>query len=494
MENLKTQLDNLKNNTDLRQTLSTIRKTLKEDAGVKKTILNDREALEAILGCLKADDAKSRKSAALLLGELSLASDDAARAALIDAYRSETTLFVRESYLKALAVGGGKEKLSEDEIEALRERLREIDSGRFEESDMKHILAERKAIAALLPNQSRKRALFSVPKDSMVLMVPQRRFYETLKKALNERGIEKGFSPLGVLLYPNDIAGVRDLRIYDHLEYIIPGAFTLEPEKTGQEIRHSAIASFLEKVYNGNVSVRVRIHETGDRAEKQVKRFTGELLRSSGGKFLNEPPYDTELHFYRKKSGGYMLFMRPLDADQRFVYCRNRLSTSMQPVKAALMAYMLDDCLSSYARVCDLFAGNGTLLLERDELLRTKVMFALDTNADAIEAGRENASLKGRKVNFVHRSAFTFETEEPFDEIISELPDLFEKEESDRQEFFEKLAKESVKILRDGGKAFYLTSEGNEIKAMARRSKNIEFIDEMPFDERRSIFILKVEK
>ena len=272
-----------------------------------------------------------------------------------------------------------------------------------------------------------------------------------------------------------DIDKVRDLRIYDHLKYLISGDFTLEAEKIRDEIRKSALASFIRKAYNTSVSVRVHIHEKGDRSLKQAKRFTGELIRMSGGDLVNEAPYDAELHFYKKKSGGYVLFLKPLAEDQRFAYDCNRLSTSMQPVKAAVMNALISDHLSSYARVIDLFAGNGSLLLERDEALRTKAMFACDTNEAAVGAGRKNSELKGRTVNYVHRSAFTFDTQEPFDEIISELPDLFEKTDRDRTEFFEKLAKTTVSVLRSGGKAFYLTAEGNEMKAMVRKEGRIEF-------------------
>ena len=247
----------------------------------------------------------------------------------------------------------------------------------------------------------------------------------------------------------------------------------------------------IDKLYKGNVSVRVYLHQSGEKNANLIKRLSGELIRLSGGKLLNEAPYDAELHFYRKKSGGYSLFIRPLTDDRRFLYDINRLSTSMQPVKAAVMAAMINDYIESYARVIDLFAGNGTLLMERDEALKTKVMFAVDTSEEAVKAGRENAKAKGRSVNFVHRSAFTFDSEEPFDEIISELPDLYEKSSTDRSEFFEKLGAETKKILRRGGKAFYLTSEGNEIKAMIRKTDGIDFINEMQFDEKRSIFILE---
>ena len=482
-------LAKLKKNEDLRQTLSAIRKKLKEDGSTADIFLRDKEALRALAESLDSEDAKTRKSAALLTGELGLAGEDEYRKKLLEAYNSETTLFVRESYLKALAEG--REKLTADEREELSERLSYIDDHEFSDSDLKHIIAERKALVSLVGEGEREAAIFKEPENLPVLMVPAKGFYEPLKKALSDRGIINGFSSIGVLLRGSDYLRVKDLRIYDHLKYLIPGDFSLKTETLKDEIENSLILPTIDKLYKGNVSVRVYLHQSGEKNPNQVKRFSGELIRLSGGKLLNEAPYDAELHFYRKKSGGYSLFLRPLTEDRRFLYDINRLSTSMQPVKAAVMAAMINDYIESYARVIDLFAGNGTLLMERDEALKTKVMFAVDTSEEAVKAGRENAKAKGRSVNFVHRSAFTFDSEEPFDEIISELPDLYEKSSTDRSEFFEKLGAETKKILRRGGKAFYLTSEGNEIKAMIRKTDGIDFLNEMQFDEKRSIFILE---
>jgi SAM-dependent methyltransferase len=482
-------LEKLKKNEDLRQTLSAIRKLIKEDSGAADIFLRDKEAIEALVKCLGCEDAKTRKSATLLIGELGLSNQDEYREKLLSAYESETTLFVRECYLKALAEG--KEELTAEEMERLSERLSYIDSHEFPESDMKHIIAERKALVALIGEGEREKAVFREPENLPVLMVPAKDFYDPLKKALADRGITKGISSIGVLLRGNDFERVKDLRIYDHLKYMIPGDFSLAADSLRDEIEHSILLPTIEKLYKGNVSIRVYLHQKEEKNANQIKRLSGELMRLSGGKLLNEAPYDAELHFYRKKSGGYSLFLRPLTEDRRFLYDINRLSTSMQPVKAAVMVSLLDEYLESYSRVVDLFAGNGTLLMERDEALRTKVMFAVDTSEESVKAGRENSKAKGRTVNFVHRSAFTFESEEPFDEIISELPDLYEKSSTDRREFFEKLGAETKKILRRGGKAFYLTSEENEIKAMIRKTDGIDFLNEMQFDEKRSIFVLE---
>ncbi|HAP02772.1 MAG TPA: hypothetical protein DCQ87_01880, partial [Lachnospiraceae bacterium] len=166
----------LKKNEDLRQTLSAIRKKLKEDGSAADIFLRDKEALRALAESLDSEDAKTRKSAALLTGELGLAGEDEYRKKLLEAYNSETTLFVRESYLKALAEG--REKLTADEREELSERLSYIDDHEFSDSDLKHIIAERKALVSLVGEGEREVAIFKEPENLPVLMVPAKGFYE----------------------------------------------------------------------------------------------------------------------------------------------------------------------------------------------------------------------------------------------------------------------------------------------------------------------------
>lgn len=498
MEKLETLIDHLKTDKESRQTLSDIRALVRngEAEKFKEAFAKDSDARKNLVEKTGATDAKERKSAILLAGELGLLTDDGLRLRLLEQYSGEQTLFLREAYLKAVAASGGEEILTDTEKTLLRDRLSEIDSQDFPETDMKHILAERKGLEALLESdhERTKRALFKEPSGLPVLLVPVKGFYQVLKDRLSERGISRGISSIGALVMPPELQKVKDIRVYDYLMYMIRGDFSLEPGRIGDELKNSSLASFFDKTYNDKVSVRIYIHEKGEHSLKTAKRTSGELMRLFPQSLMNRSPYDGQLHFFRKKSGGYTLFYRPLTTDRRFDYDRKRLSTSMQPVMAAIMTALIDRYIGSYARVCDLFSGNGTLLLERDEALKTKVMFGVDTNEEAVEAGRFNASAKGREINFVHRSAFTFESDEPFDEIISDLPDLYEKTAGERSEFFEKLGVSTKRLLTDHGMAFYLTDQEFGIKAMVRKTKGLVFEEQIPFDDKRNIFVIKLEK
>lgn len=499
MINSEVLITNLKENKDLRTTLSDIRKSIREgDEAIGPSIADDSESARALVRGLDCDDAKVRKSAALLIGELPLDLGDKDSVmlleALMDAYRREDRLFVRESYLKSVIRLGGKGILSDSDAAYLEKRLKEIDTTSFPEADMKHILAERKQLVEILDaGDSHQAAVFIEPDSFGALLVPVRGFYEPLKEELKHRGIDKGFSAIGALIKSEDLPRVLDIRLYSHLMYRIQGTFKARPDTMREEISKSDFLRFLRRTTrpDDKISVRIVVHEKKDHHTDAAKRFTAEFLYLFRDRLVNSAPYDMELHFYPKKSGGYALFIRPLGmADDRFAYAADRLSTSMQPVKAAIMVYLVRKFLKEDARVADIFSGNGTLLLERDEYLKTHVLFAIDTSADAIRAGKADAMRKDKNIYFVRRSAFTFESDEPFDEIISELPDMYDKDEGDRKEFFEKTEKATVKLLKPHGYAFYLTG-GSEIKAMIRKSGGLSFCEEIPFDDKRSIYVIE---
>ena len=83
---------------EIRRTLSEIRAAVKEEKEYQKAleIVGDGAVLE---GYLLHEDAKVRKNAAALIGDLAL---ENASAALYKAYQTEKTLFVRSAILEAL--------------------------------------------------------------------------------------------------------------------------------------------------------------------------------------------------------------------------------------------------------------------------------------------------------------------------------------------------------------------------------------------------------
>ena len=126
---LKEQFEKLKNKESVRETLSAIRSEIKEDKK-KEELLQQPGLQEVLVGFLEDEDAKTRKNAALLIGDLKLQEADEA---LLTAYQKEKTLFVRSSYLAAL----GKLDASEY-LEYFKERLEELKQQPVAEEEKKH--------------------------------------------------------------------------------------------------------------------------------------------------------------------------------------------------------------------------------------------------------------------------------------------------------------------------------------------------------------------
>ncbi len=67
---IETLLKNIQNGTELRQNLSTLRKEIKDEWALEKCREQAHEIREYLEGLLEQEDAKTRKNAALLLGDL----------------------------------------------------------------------------------------------------------------------------------------------------------------------------------------------------------------------------------------------------------------------------------------------------------------------------------------------------------------------------------------------------------------------------------------
>ena len=97
---MKQILQELKEKTNKRSNLSSLRQVIKDEEKYNELVESFAEYQSIVLECLSDEDAKTRKNAALLLGDVEC--QDAVEA-LFDAYKNETTLFVKSAYLQALS-------------------------------------------------------------------------------------------------------------------------------------------------------------------------------------------------------------------------------------------------------------------------------------------------------------------------------------------------------------------------------------------------------
>ena len=129
-------------NTDTRQNLSKLRENIKEHKNkeiCRKLVLENELILESLL---ESDDAKTRKNAALLIGDLQLSS---MQMDLWRAYEKEETLFVRSSYLIAM------QKMDMTAfLKPVKAKMQSMSEMEVEENNQKHIREEMQELNKLV--------------------------------------------------------------------------------------------------------------------------------------------------------------------------------------------------------------------------------------------------------------------------------------------------------------------------------------------------------
>ena len=519
MSTLENFYGNLIKKEDLRQSISGLRQVLRESGELKESgALSGEHAMDRLYGMLEKDggidllldvlseeDPKTRKNAALLIGELSEAMTEADRKVCIqklyDCYGSELTRFVLSSYLIGLEHLTRSAELPEEMRMMLSSRLESIDAmGEIPVQERKHILSERKALSKLLHMEDTKTTVtFRMPGDNFdVLLTTDPADRELLFAQVKKETEAARSLPFGVLVSGRARDRVQSIGLYEYMMYRITPDKAM-PFRSGQlkdALDRSDFGRFIDDCFGVDAKLAFRIflhapYEDRKRAAV-IKKLEGEIeFYGSGRLQARKSDVDLHLHFYLQKNGNMGLLLRPLaQKDLRFAYRSRELDTSMAPRKAVKIVTLLASELSVGARVIDPFAGTGTLLIEREKAKPTEEMYALDTFGEAVTIGREAALAAGVRILYVHRDAASFTDDKPFTEIISELPDLFHKEADEKGQFFRELGEVTERLLSSGGVAFFLTSEGNALKSMIRQRSSLTFDREIPFDKTRTIYIL----
>ena len=127
---------------NIRTNLSTLRQMIKDEEQSAKLydVVVENEAL--FLSFLQSEDAKTRKNAALLLGDFAYQN---ALDALYESYTSENTLFVKASYLQAMAELDVKDKIFD-----LKDTLEQLLATEPEPENQKHVEEEIRALRKII--------------------------------------------------------------------------------------------------------------------------------------------------------------------------------------------------------------------------------------------------------------------------------------------------------------------------------------------------------
>jgi predicted RNA methylase len=476
--------DELLNGKDVRANLSALRASLREGEPDEKqraaSFVEQHEPL--FLSFLASEDAKTRKNASLLLGDLAYAP---AVDALYEAYCAESTLFVRSAYLEALSSLDVEKYLPD-----FRDRLEELTTGEAAEENRKHVGEEVRALRKILIRyEGIAQHTFSLgEKGNRVLLTANREHRAVVAGQTGGR-----VHPLGVAVQTDDLLSLLSVRTYRELLFPIPVKELLAAEEV--ERVWETMLALCRKYHKEDAPFYFRVECKAGLDLSERSRFTrrlGERLEQlSGGALINATSgYEVELRLIANREGRFFPCLKFYTLpDKRFAYRKNTIASSIHPSTAALIMELSAPYLKENAQIMDPFCGVGTMLVERDIRVPAREIYATDIFGDAIIGARENAALAGEEIHFIHRDFFDFRHDYKFDEMITNMPVRGKRtrEELDRlyADFFEKaltlLEREAVLVL--------YTGEAGFVKKQIRLHRELSLLQEHCMQKKNGFYL-----
>ena len=118
------------------------------------------------------------------------------------------------------------------------------------------------------------------------------------------------------------------------------------------------------------------------------------------------------------------------------------------------------------------------MLIERDICVPAREKYGIDIFGEAIEMARENASLAGERINFIHRDYMDFKHDYKFDEIISNLPSRGKKTKEEMDSFYGEFFEKSKSVLAEDAVMILYSNESGFIKKQLRLRPEYRLIQE----------------
>ncbi|MCR5097896.1 MAG: methyltransferase domain-containing protein [Lachnospiraceae bacterium] len=316
-------------------------------------------------------------------------------------------------------------------------------------------------------------------------------------------------TPFGVRVMTDDLDTVTRCRLFDRLYLTIPikRGEKLTEENAKDTVESSMLRRILDTCVSGErpIPCRIRVevpgmgnkNKTAEKARDVARRLTGafsDAVSAAVGDAV-EPTtgnYECELYFPRRpdKTFGFYLWIACL-GDKRFDYRRELAATSMSAVRAATMMEMLHDYLIEGDSVLDPFCGTGTLIIERKKKGVTGNAFGIDISAQMISGARENAALASEHIHFIQRDFFEFTYDNVIDEIITEMPDLYRRNDREKRGFFSSFVKKCMELTAEGSLMCVLTGDGDIFAAVIKKEGHLELAERISFGGKREVFIIR---
>ena len=418
--------EQIRNGEEVRQNLSKIRQEIK-DNGERRKLSSFVEGKETVLiKLLQSEDAKTRKNAALLMGDLR---NPSFLAHIWKAYQEEEQLFVKSSYLSAMGNFDYREYL-----DAMKAQLAVLEKETLTEENRKHVIEEMRKLSSLIIHIEGGSTHKFIGWDEAydIFLITNRNFRELTSNELMalEPKAKTKLMGAGVMARVANLNWIREIRTYQELLFVVRGMETceMESDKIAHTVVNSPLLTFLAKSHEGKAPYhfRLELKSKKDLGQKSVflKKLASKIESLSDRKLINTTEnYEFELRLIENKLGNCNIMVKLFTLkDTRFTYRKEVIPTSIKPVNAALAVALSKEYMKEDGQVLDPFCGVGTMLIERHKAVRANTSYGIDIQEDAILKARENAATARQVIHFINRDFFQFTHDYLFDEVITNMP------------------------------------------------------------------------
>ena len=430
---------------DVRQNLSGLRNECKDEKNRERVQEFLAENDSVLYTLLTNPDAKVRKNTALLIGDLHYS---AMMAPLFEAYEKEETHYIKSTYLSVLSKFDYTPY-----IESLQKHLEALGETPKTLENAKHIREEQHILTRMIHAADMQKHAFSGfqgPVDCILMTNP-------LHKDITENQIANGkFLPYGagVRVITSDFEQLLPIRTYREILFVRPDMMIcpMEPEAAAKIIAQSDLMTWLESCHTPETEspffFRVELKSTLPLSKRSefCKEFSMALEEYSQERLINSTSdYEIEIRFITTKSGTLNTLIKLYTIpDERFSYRKNTVAASIHPVDAALAVELAKDYMVKDAQVLDPFCGVGTMLIERQKVVKANTSYGIDIFKTAIEGAKENTNAAGQIIHYIGKDFFQFTHTYLFDEIFTNMPFSLKKEEQEKitaiyEQFFAKI-------------------------------------------------------
>lgn len=480
-------------NQDIRKNLIEIKKLIKDQKNKKALLYLLGEDFNIFIRLLSSEDAKTRKNAALILGELER---EQLVCFLFDAYEKEEQMFVKSSYLNAISNYNYS-----NYIDRLKDRLEILSACTPEETSVKHIREEISVLQDMIIRvETPKKHSFIGFYNPLELILTTNPGHKSVvaSQIINHKVSELS---MGLKVNTKDIKSILPVRTYYEILFSLNITETeIKPSDLGRQLAGSNLLTLLESCHKEAAPFYFRIElksrMTLEKRSLFVKKLASELEEKTHRKLRNSVSnYEIELRLVENPKGNYHVYLKLYTLeDNRFAYRVNTLAASINPVTAALIAQLSKKYMKEEAQILDPFCGVGTMLVERNRLVKGRVFYGIDFYGEAIKKAKDNTKKEDILINYIQRDFFDFRHTYTFDEIITNMPARQGSQtKEDIERIYRRFFRKSKELLAAQGIIIMYSGEKDFVKKYLRFERDMKLVQEFLIDRREDTYVFIIE-